>query len=190
MIEIDDRFTNVRDIKDVAEEIGKRNECVDVYYKALAWLREATKNKLDKKATKAILTKHKTEYNEWHSEERDLGNGYGWRITMGDSRYNDRKTISIDVCKVVEHDGKPYLEAISGMDWGDFSYESGSTWGEVIEVIDNWAKPKKQIFNFQDAYEIHKKLTWILDELRKMEEDSNKHHKECGWYYTKFLKKY
>lgn len=187
MIKID-RYTKVYDGETVRAKMQEHNTAVDVFEDAMKWLQEATADKLDKKATKAILTKWETEYASGHEEVRYLDNGYGWRIYMGDYQYRDEKAITIEVCKREDYsNGEPHLVPLKDFYNGSFSYPKGSTWREVWEHIDPYWKPKKYDYRYTDLIKISERLQALVDTVKNLESESNENYNNKNWYYEMFL---
>ena len=134
------KLTDRQELKTVAEvkaELLHHNECVDAWTDAMEWLENAVKDKLDKKATKAILTKWQTEYTSGHRQEKDLGNGLGWEIYMGQSPYdNECNMIYLNACDVEYYsNGQKFLKPVRDFYTGQFEYPKGATWKEVIDAV-------------------------------------------------------
>ena len=97
-------WSKVKSVEEVKQAIDKKNALVDAWYDAYNWLREATKGKLDKKATRNIFEVHKINDYKWREQEKYLGNGYGWKIGIRDNPYHyygggNEKLLFIRVCE-------------------------------------------------------------------------------------------
>lgn len=183
-----------QEIKTVAEvkvELLHHNECVDAWEDAMNWLTEATKDKLDKKATKSILTKWQSEYTSGHRQEKDLGNGLGWEIYMGQSPYNSEcNMIYLNACDVKYYsNGQKFLKPVRDFYTGQFEYPKGATWKEVLETIYEYVLPQK--YQIDDYYleRTHENLENVIKEMRELEHYDNQHYKTAGYYLlNKFMR--
>lgn len=188
------KLTDRQELKTVAEvkaELLRHNECVDAWTDAMEWLEEATKNKRDKKATKAILTKWQTEYTSGHRQEKDLGNGLGWEISMGQSPYDSEcNMIYLNACDVEYYsNGQKFLKPVSNFYTGQFEYPKGATWQEVIDSIRKYVPPQK--YQIDDYYleRTHENLQNIIKEMRELEHYDNEHYETAGYYIvSKFMR--
>lgn len=180
-----DKYTRVRSVEDVCAELEEFNKCVDILRDAMTWLEEATKDKLDKKATRAILDRVSTEYRDYYHKEKKLGD-YKWSITMTDSYHPEDKNINITIYKKSDYG---YSE-VKNFYCSEFRYPKGSTWAEVWENINRYAKPHYNIID-EDAMQVyHDKLVAMLEELKELEAENDRNYKNNHWYYTQFLKEY
>ena len=183
--------TKIKTIAEVKAEIQHHNDCVDAWQDAFKWLEEATKDKRDKKATKAILTKWTTQYTSGHCEERDLGNGLGWNIIMGQSPYDsDCNMIYLNACDVEYYsNGDKYLKPVRDFYTGQFEYPKGATWQEVIDAITKYTLPQKWTYTDDDLEDFHDNLVAIVEGLQDMNNADWTFYKNNGWYpVTKFVK--
>lgn len=175
--------TELKTIAEVKAELQQRNAYVNAWYDAFTWLEEVTKDKRDKKATKAILTKWTTQYTSGHREERDLGDGVGWEIYMGTSPYDDNcNMIWLNACDVEYYsNGDKYLKPARNFYTGQFEYPKGATWQEVIDAITKYTLPQKVTFTDDDLKDWHDRLTDIVRLLQFTEDLDWKHYKETNW---------
>lgn len=180
-----DKYTRVRSVEDVRAELEEFNRCVDVLRDAMTWLEEATKDKLDKRATVAILDKINTEYRSYHCKERELG-AYKWSITMTDG-YRDDKRIDITLYKKNEHG---YYSEVRNFDYTNYSYPKGATWAEVWDEINKYVKPHYKTIDEDKMQVYHDKLQAMVEDLKELEAESDRIYKEEYWYLEKFLKEY
>lgn len=188
------KLTDRQELKTVAEvkaELLHHNECVDAWTDAMEWLENAVKDKLDKKATKAILTKWQTEYTSGHRQEKDLGNGLGWEIYMGQSPYdNECNMIYLNVCDVEYYsNGQKFLNPVRNFYTGQFEYPKGATWAEVLDAIHKYVLPQK--YQIDDYYleRTHENLQNIIKEMQELEYYDNRYYKTAGYYLvSKFMK--
>lgn len=183
--------TRIKTVGEVKAEIQHHNDCVDAWHDAFNWLEEATKDKRDKKATKAILTKWTTEYTSGHCEERDLGNGLGWSIIMGQSPYDSNcNMIYLNACDVEYYsNGDKYLKPVRDFYTGQFEYPKGATWQEVIDAITKYTLPGKWTYTNDDLEDFHDNLVAIVEGLQDMNNADYTFYKDNGWYpVNKFVK--
>ena len=181
----------LKTVMEVKAELLHHNECVDAWNDAMKWLEDTVKNKLDKKATKAILTKWQTEYTSGHRQEKDLGNGLGWEIYMGQSPYsNECNMIWLNACDVEYYsNGKKFLKPVRDFYTGQFEYPKGATWAEVLEAIHKYVLPQK--YQIDDYYleRTHDNLADLLKTMKELEHFDNEHYKTAGYYIiNKFIK--
>ena len=188
------KLTDRQELKTVAEvkaELLHHNECVDAWADAMEWLENAVKDKLNKKATKAILTKWQTEYTSGHRQEKDLGNGLGWEIYMRQSPYdNECNMIYLNACDVEYYsNGQKFLKPVRDFYTGQFEYPKGATWAEVLDAIHKYVLPQK--YQIDDYYleRTHENLQNIIKEMRELEHYDNEHYKTAGYYLvSKFMR--
>ena len=181
----------IKTVAEVKAELLHHNDCVDAWNDAMKWLEEATKDKLDKKATKAILTKWQTEYTSGHCQEKDLGNGLGWEIRIGQSPYdNECNMIYLNACDVEYYsNGQKFLKPVKDFYTGQFEYHKGATWKEVLEAIHKYALPQK--YQVDDYYleRTHDNLENVIKEMQELEYYDNEHYKTAGYYLlNKFMR--
>lgn len=181
----------LKPVMEVKAELLHHNECVDAWNDAMKWLEDTVKDKLDKKATKAILTKWQTEYTSGHRQEKDLGNGLGWEIYMGQSPYsNECNMIWLNACDVEYYsNGEKYLKPVKDFYTGQFEYPKGATWGEVLDAIHKYVLPQK--YQIDDYYleRTHDNLADLLKTMKELEHFDNEHYKKAGYYIiNKFIK--
>lgn len=182
--------TNIKTVADVKAGMLRHNELVKAWDDAMNWLTDVTKDKLDKKATKAILTKWQTEFTSGHCEQRYLNNGYGWEIMMGDSPYktNECNMIFINACEESSYtNGERYLKPAKDFYTGRFEYPKGATWSEVLECIHKYAAPKS--YQIDDYYleRTHDNLENIVKEMRELEHYDWEHYKTNGYYLNNWF---
>ena len=183
--------TKIKTVAEVEAELDHRNRCVDAWLDAFEWLKEATKDKLDKKATKAILTKWQTEYTSGHMEEKDLGNGLGWQIHMGQSPYKSEcNMIYVNACDVDYYsNGNKFLRPVKDFYTGQFEYPKGATWREVLEAITKYTLPQKVTYTMDDLEDFHDNLVAIVEGLQDMNNADYTYYKDNGWYpVNKFIR--
>ena len=183
--------TSIKTSEEVMAELDHYNKCVDAWLDAFEWLKEATKDKLDKKATKAILTKWQTEYTSGHRQEKYLGNGMGWEIYIGDSPYkHECNMIYINACDDSEYsNGERYLKPVKDFYTGMFEYEKGATWQEVLDAITRYRLPQKVTFDEETIKDWHDRLGDIIRMAQFLEHLNDSNYKAYGWYpISKFIK--
>ena len=183
MIEVN-KFMRLRKVEDVVKDLEHYNKCVDAWSDAFEWLKEVTKDKRDKKATKAILTKWQTEYRSGHMEQRDLGNGMGWEIYISDDPYHKEKNcIYVNACDVAHYsNGEKYLRPVKDFYTGMFSYDKGSTWQEVLDTITKYVLPKHVTIDTNKIQIMHRGLSRLKEAVDYLEELDNKYYNENGAY--------
>ena len=190
-----DKCTEIKSVEEIKQEIDEFNSGVEAYNAAIKWLKEATKNKMNSKATKAILPKWETEYRSGYEATGSLGNGYGWSITMGDSGYHTpgrEKCINIKACKEEKYsNGKPVLVEIENFYCGKTTYAKGATWAEVHGEIERFVKPQKKTYTMQELQEWHDIAQAAVDKIREIENYDDQVYKERGFYpVSKFIKEH
>lgn len=184
-----DRYTSIRSAKEVAAALEQKNAAADAWAQALAWLKEATADKLDKKATQAIFEKHTNSTGwTWRAQTAHIGNGYGWSITLGDYRYateGREKEINITICREDSYD-KKYLRELAGYDYR-YGFAKGATWREVIENIEKYANPKKASYSAAQLEKIRALFADVVERVQKLEEQGRENEKENNFYYELFI---
>lgn len=179
-----DKYTELESVDQVKAKIDEYNKCVEIFYDAYNWLQNKISDKLDKKATAVILTKHENEWQSWRCEEKNFDDGYGWRIRLSDNRFNsESKSIDFDV---VKDDGYGSYKSI-GFYGGSFSFDKGATWQEVINSINGYALPKQKSYTMDQLQATYDKLAAMVEECKKIEAESEANYKELGWSYTDFM---
>lgn len=184
--------TEIKTVEEVMAELDHRNKCVDAWNDAFEWLKETVRDKLNKKATKAILTKWQTEYTSGHRQEKDLGNGMGWEIYMGESPYHtgERNMIWLNACDVDYYsNGVKFLKPVKDFYTGQFEYDKGATWQEVLDAITKYTLPQKVVYDEKLVKEWHDRLQDLVRLMGFTEHLEEECYMNNNWYPTyKFIR--
>ena len=124
-----------------------------------------------------------TEWQSWRCEEKNFDDGYGWRIRINDSRYGDKKEMDFDV---VQDDGYGSYQSIDFYG-GSFSFDKGATWQEVLDSINKYVLPKQKSYTMDQLQATYDKLAAMIEECKRLDEESEANYKELGWSYLQFM---
>lgn len=169
-----DTYTRLNGTDYILEQTDRHNKLVDTFEDALKWLTDTTKDKLDKKATQAILDTHKTEHSTHHYKEGMVHANYKWCITMGDNPYSrsdeNAKRLSITLYELVTQYGEehPYWHTVDDFYTGDYSYPKGGTWAEVLQATQQYYKPQRRTDDTTELNDIREGFADIITQLSKL----------------------